>query len=83
MAEDRRPPLPSLSSQASVSTAGEGYQDPFADRPRALQFSEPSIPTPYESQVSLPHEFGGHGGTYDEDESEKIPLTGGGLYPPA
>ena len=82
MAEDRRPPLPSLSES---STLGEGnYQDPFADRPRALNFQEPPIPRPYDSQVSLPHEFGGHGG-YDDDESEKIPLPSqaGGLYPPA
>ncbi|CAL1701071.1 unnamed protein product [Somion occarium] len=89
MAEDKRPPLPSLSSQTSVSSVGDNYheiQDPFADRPRQLNFQEPS-PRPYDSTLSLPQEFGGSGTNYDdESESEKIPLTSnqaGGLYPPA
>ncbi|KAI0082452.1 glycosyltransferase family 2 protein [Panus rudis PR-1116 ss-1] len=81
MAEDKRPPLP---SQASTSSLGESYiQDPFADRPRHLNFQEP-VPQPFDSTVSLPQEFGGIGGNYEDDEIEKIPLTSqaGGLYPP-
>lgn len=80
MAEERRPPLPSFNSQSSL---GEEH-DPFADRPQ-LAFHEPP-PSAYASTASLPHEFGGvgHGGQYDDDETEKVPLTSGagGLYPP-
>ncbi|KAA1466457.1 chitin synthase [Dentipellis sp. KUC8613] len=76
-----RPPLPSVSSHDA------SYQDPFADRPRGLQFQEPE-PHPYESQASLPREFGGQPHNYsDDDLVEKLPLTGGdsyaaGFYPP-
>ncbi|KAH9948343.1 glycosyltransferase family 2 protein [Amylocystis lapponica] len=78
MAEDRRPPLPSLSSQSSFNDS-----DPFADRPRHINFQEPP-PSAYSSNVSLPQEFGGAGVNYEEDETEKQPLTApqGGLYPP-
>ncbi|TCD70431.1 Chitin synthase, class 2 [Steccherinum ochraceum] len=87
MAEDKRPPLPSFSSNTSQTsfTSDVHPNDPFADRPRALAFQEPQ-PRPYESTASLPHEFGGIGSNYDDsDTEEKIPLTsapGGGLYPP-
>jgi len=71
-----RPPLGSLPSNIS---------DPFADRPRALQFEEPP-PRAFDSTVSLPQDFGGQGRPYDEEELEKQPLTGGGnvsgFYPP-
>lgn len=84
MAEDQRPPLPSQASQASLSEASTYVHNPFTDRQR-LQFQEPS-PRPYESTVSLgASEFGGRTSVYDDDESEKVPLTSnaGGLYPPA
>ena len=68
------------------------YGDPFADRRPGLTFQEPTIPPreprPFESTASLPHEFGGPGpGFNDEDNEEMLPLTGnqgfvGGLYPP-
>ncbi|KAH9938331.1 glycosyltransferase family 2 protein [Fomitopsis serialis] len=79
MAEDHRPPLPSYHSQNSVSDHG----DPFADRPRHVNFQEPAM-SAYESSVSLPQEFGGMGGGYDDDDVEKLPLTAapGSLYPP-
>ena len=72
-----RPPLRSVSPHDS--------SDPFADRPRALQFQEPH-PPPFDSTISLPQDFGGQGRPYDEEEIEKQPLTGGnipgGFYPP-
>lgn len=76
-----RPPLP------SVSHEGAHYGDPFADRPRQLQFQD-AEPRPYDSQVSLAQDFGGRGVNYsDEDLVEKLPLTSGegfsgGFYPP-
>ncbi|GBE80048.1 Chitin synthase 1 [Sparassis crispa] len=77
MAEGNRPPLPSFSSQTSLSDQA----DPFADH--HVNFLEP--PRPYESTVSLPQEFGGMGGSnYDEDDIEKLPLTANqGFYPPS
>ncbi|EMD40851.1 glycosyltransferase family 2 protein [Gelatoporia subvermispora B] len=75
---DQRPPLPSLSSHSSIND----LSDPFADRPRQINFNEPP-PSAYESTVSLPHEFGGMGD--DDSEVEKVPLTHGspgGFYPP-
>ena len=88
MAEDKRPPLPSLNSNPSLASFNDDIHpgDPFADRPRVLNFQEPQ-PRPYESTASLPQEFGGLGSGYDEDEQEKVPLTSatgfsGGLYPP-
>ncbi|KAI0729316.1 glycosyltransferase family 2 protein [Fomitopsis betulina] len=79
MADDHRPPLPSYSSLGSSSDHG----DPFADRPRQVNFTEPSM-SAYESSVSLPNEFGGMGGGYEDEEVEKLPLTAaaGALYPP-
>lgn len=80
MAQDQRPPLPSLSSQSSV-TDSNTLTDPFADRQRAINFSEPRFPTPNHSVTSLPNEFGTLG-DYDEEESEKLPLNAGGTgYP--
>ncbi|TFK75950.1 glycosyltransferase family 2 protein [Pluteus cervinus] len=74
---DNRPPLPST------------HTDPFADRPRQTQFSEPERPyrgpRPYESTASLPQDYN----NYEDDEYiEKQPLTSGqagftgGFYPP-
>lgn len=86
MAEDKRPPLPSFSSQASTTSLSESYADPFADRNRHLQFQEP-VPRPFDSQVSLvPSEFGERSSVF-EDGEEKVPLTStqgmsGSLYPP-
>ncbi|KAI1786680.1 glycosyltransferase family 2 protein [Ganoderma leucocontextum] len=81
MAQDQRPPLPSLSSQSSV-TDSNTLTDPFADRQRAINFAEPRFPTPNQSVTSLPNEFGTLG-DYDEEESEKLPLNAGGTgYPP-
>lgn len=78
MAEERRPPLPSFNSQTSIH---DSEHDPFADR-NHLAFREPT-PSAYASTVSLPQEFGGHNQEYiDDDETEKVPLTSGGLYPP-
>ena len=78
MAEERRPPLPSFNSQTSLP---DSEHDPFADR-NHLAFREPT-PSAYASTVSLPQEFGGHAPEYvDDDETEKVPLTSGGLYPP-
>ncbi|KZT72530.1 glycosyltransferase family 2 protein [Daedalea quercina L-15889] len=79
MAEDHRPSLPSYNSLSSVSDHG----DPFADRPRRVNFEEPAM-SAYESSVSLPQEFGGMSGGYEDDEVEKLPLTAGSgsLYPP-
>ncbi|OSX60115.1 glycosyltransferase family 2 protein [Postia placenta MAD-698-R-SB12] len=82
MAEDHRPPLPSYASQSSVTLSD--HSDPFADRPpRQVAFQEPNMAA-YESTASLPHEFGGMGSNYDDEEVEKLPLTAaqGGLYPP-
>ncbi|EJF62799.1 glycosyltransferase family 2 protein [Dichomitus squalens LYAD-421 SS1] len=77
MAQDQRPPLPSLSSQTSFA---ESLNDPFSDRQRAINFAEPQLPNP--SLTSLPNEFGKLG-EYDEEESEKLPLTSGDTgYPP-
>jgi chitin synthase len=74
-----RPPLRSLSPHDSDHSS-----DPFSDRPRALQFQEPS-PRPFDSTASFSH-FGGQGRPFDEEEVEKQPLTGGnlpgGFYPP-
>ncbi|KAI9452078.1 chitin synthase [Russula earlei] len=76
-----RPPLGSLSPHDSDQNS-----NPFADRPRLLQFEEPT-PRAFDSTVSLPQDFGGQGRPYDEEEVEKQPLTGGnvpgGFYPPA
>lgn len=83
MAQDQRPPLPSLSSQSSVTD--HTLTDPFADRQRAINFSEPTFPTPNQSVVSFPNEFGTLTETYDEDDEEKRPLArgqGASLYPP-
>lgn len=71
---------------ASVSSHESEYSaDPFADRPRALQFQEPP-PRPFDSTVSLPQDFGGQSRPYEDEEIEKQPLTGGnvpgGFYPP-
>ncbi|KAI0268233.1 chitin synthase [Gloeopeniophorella convolvens] len=75
-----RPPLSSVPSHDSEYT-----DDPFSDRPRNIQFQEPQ-PRPYESTATLNQEFGGHDAQYEEDEVEKLPLTGGnfagGFYPP-
>ncbi len=82
MAQDQRPPLPSLSSQSSVTD--HTLTDPFADRQRAINFSEPTFPTPNQSVVSFPNEFGTLTETYDEDDEEKRPLArgqGASLYP--
>ena len=67
MAEERRPPLPSFNSQTSIA---DSEHDPFADRPHQLAFQEPP-PSAYASTVTLPQEFGGRGGEYDDDEVEK------------
>ncbi|EJD01146.1 chitin synthase [Fomitiporia mediterranea MF3/22] len=85
MSNPRRPPL---STHSSFSEQG---RDPFSDGQPRIQFVEPPVPQrgvtqPFQSTASLPHEFGGNGG-YDDDEEEKVPLTGdqgfvGGLYPP-
>lgn len=87
---DNRPPLPSVSS---TDSRGEGYGDPFADRPRQTQFAEsPYIahhapgPQAYDSAVNIPSEFGGHD-YEDEDDVENQPLNAnqnftGGFYPP-
>lgn len=77
MAEERRPPLPSFNSQSSL---GETEHDPFADRPH-IAFQE-APPSAYASTTSLTGEFGAPA-QYDDDEVEKVPLTSGGLYPPA
>lgn len=75
-----RPPLRSVSPHDSDHSS-----DPFADRPRAIQFQEPQ-PNPFDSTLSLPQEYGNQGRPYDEEEVEKQPLTGGnvagGFYPP-
>jgi len=75
-----RPPPTSLSSHDE-----DHLSDPFADRPRALQFQEPQ-PRPFDSTASLPQEFGAQGHPYEDEEIEKQPLTGGnvagGFYPP-
>jgi chitin synthase len=61
------------------------HSDPFADRPRALQFEEPQI-RPFDSTVSLHQDFSAQGHQYEDEEVEKQPLTGGnvptGFYPP-
>lgn len=76
-----RPPLRSISSHASSHD-----DDPFADRPRGVQFADStsSIPRPYESTSNL-NEFGVN--QYGEEELEKQPLNvgqsfAGGFYPP-
>lgn len=71
MAQEQRPPLPSLSSQSSATDLT--LTDPFTDRQRAINFAEPTFPTPNQSVASFPNEFGNLG-DYDEDE-EKRPLT--------
>ena len=74
-----RPPPVSQPSPDSVYSS-----EPFADRPRALQFQEPQV-RPFDSTVSLSQEFGGQG-AYEDEEVEKQPLTSGnvpgGFYPP-
>ncbi|KAI0677055.1 glycosyltransferase family 2 protein [Trametes maxima] len=84
MAQDPRPPLPSLSSQTSV-TDDHTLNDPFADRQRHIGFADPAMPTPNQSVVSFPNEFGTLDQYEDEEESEKLPLNrgAGSLYPPA
>ena len=71
---------------ATQSLADETtLNDPFADRPRQINFAAaPTMPTPMDSVVSFPNEFGTLD-QYDEDEEEKLPLNrgAGGLYPPA
>ncbi|EED81458.1 predicted protein [Postia placenta Mad-698-R] len=76
-----------------IADANEAEIQPFialatrfekADRPpRQVAFQEPNMAA-YESTASLPHEFGGMGSNYDDEEVEKLPLTAaqGGLYPP-
>lgn len=75
-----RPSYPTYSSRES-----DPNSDPFADRPRALQFQEPQ-PRPFDSSASLPQDFGERNRPYDDEELEKQPLTGGnfagGFYPP-
>ncbi|KAJ3811230.1 class III chitin synthase [Lentinula lateritia] len=79
-----RPPLDSVSSHGSDSTA---YGDPFADRPRQAQFVEPerpyrnNNPQAFESSASIPQEFGGRDYNDEEDYMEKQPLTAGQTYP--
>ncbi|KXN83665.1 Chitin synthase 1 [Leucoagaricus sp. SymC.cos] len=90
---DFKPQFPSANSQ----NRGEQYGDPFADRPRQTTFAEPERPyhgspspglRPFESTSTLPQEFGGQDGTYDDDDYvEKQPLNAGGsftggFYPP-
>lgn len=77
---------PPLSSNNSANSHNEPYGDPFADRPRALQFSEPQ-PQPYDSTVSLQQEQDRSGNYSDDEFAEKLPLTSGqnfsgGFYPP-
>ncbi len=84
MAEEKRPTLPSFASQTSLN---DSLSDPFGDHPQRVSFPE-STASGYNSTVSLPHEFGGQGAGYDDDdEIEKVPLTSsqgmsGSLYPP-
>lgn len=81
MAEDKRPPLPSMASQSSLA---ESEHNPFSDRSAHLTFQEPP-PSAYASTTTLNQEFGGRNAEYidDDDEIEKVPLTSaGGLYPP-
>ena len=90
MSGSQRPPLSHQSSSETFSDRG----DPFSDRQPRIQFQDPPVPqrgampTPYQSSTSLPHEFGGRPGyNLQDDEEEKVPLTGdpgfvGGLYPP-
>ncbi|KDQ64296.1 glycosyltransferase family 2 protein [Jaapia argillacea MUCL 33604] len=87
MADQGRPPLNTMSSQQSLATS---YGDPFSDRQRQTHFQEPQNPRAFDSSTTLPHEFGGNGDQYDdEEEEEKQPLTSGqgqqftgGFYPP-
>ena len=84
MAQENRPPLPSLSPSPQPSDpTREGREtytltDPFVDRPRQINFTEPAFPTPNQSVTSFPNEFG----TLNEyeDESEKL-LAPGSHYP--
>lgn len=71
-----RPPYSSNPSEASVGG------DPFAERQQHLTFQEPRPHSAYASTISLPEEFGGPGEYNEDDESEKVPLTSGGMYPP-
>lgn len=85
---------PPMSSEPSNDDLYGG--DPFANRPRQTQFQEPTYPSrgqgqprPYESNASLPQEFGQQPSEYhaDDDYVEKLPLTAGqdfsgGFYPP-
>jgi hypothetical protein len=86
---DNRPPYP------PAAPKGEGYGDPFRDRPRQTQFSEPegrfnsttSLARPYESTATLHQDFGTHSNYEDDEYVEKQPLTSGqnfsgGFYPP-
>lgn len=79
---DNRPPLPS-----------SNITDPFADRLRQTQFSEPERPyhtaRAYESTTTLNHQYNHGQDNYDDDEYiEKQPLNvgqsgfSGGFYPP-
>lgn len=78
-----RPPPSSLSSHESDYTAADPFADRL-DRPRGVQFQDP--PRPFDSTVSLTQDFGGQARTYEDEEIEKQPLTGGnvpgGFYPP-
>lgn len=61
--------------------------DPFSDRAPRPQgpydaHGYSSQPGPYASNVSLPGEFGaGRPYPTQEDDEEKLPLTGGEVYP--
>lgn len=80
MAQENRPPLPSLSPGPSERSEGVTLTDPFADRPRQINFNEPTFPTPSQSVASFPNEFGTLGDEYDNEESEKL-LHPGTHYP--
>ena len=71
-----RPPYPPNQSESSLTAVGNPYGDrqhlTFQERPGSA----------YASTVSLPEEFDHNGDYQDEDETEKVPLTSGGLYPP-
>jgi chitin synthase len=74
-----RPPLRAVSPHGSDHSS-----DPFADRPRTLQFQEPR-PNSSDFTLSLPHEYGSQDRPYDEEEVEKHLPSGkvlGGFYPP-
>ena len=80
MAQDNRPPLPSSSPNPSGTLSETTLNDPFADRPRHINFQESTFPTPSQSVTSLPNEFGTLEPEYDE-ESEKLLHPRGAQYP--